>query len=347
VAQHQKNIDIESVVLDKLKAPNVCFLFGAGSSKAAGYPLMKELVEIAAREAQSDPTIAEALRASSACTIEDQLDKLFGQLRSPNLSQVSEADLRKAVDHILNVIFAECSKSASLDAHEKFVVAVQNRMSAKKQIHTFTTNYDMLFEWAADQARVHCINGFVGIQTRTFDPGQFEIRPARFVEPYGSGKTRAAFCPAFYLYKVHGSVSWVYDGDLIREAKVVSGAQRERGQLMVFPTPKKYLDVSQSPYSDLFTRMSDILNRKQTVLVSLGFGFGDAHIKALVERCLKDNTFILVVLSKDMLPTFDSFASGSNVVIVSENETIIGGRRYSVRNDLWDFSSFADAFAKS
>jgi hypothetical protein len=339
--------NVEKAILGRLKGPNVCFLFGAGSSKSVGYPLMSELTRIAATKAQTSYRVSGALSALTGSTIEEQLEELLGQLRSPRLSQLSEDTLRETVDHILDVIFDECSKPAPLDVHRAFVRAVFQRMNDRKHIHTFTTNYDMLFEWAADSEMAHCVNGFVGVQSRTFDPSQFEVRPTRFVPQARGAHARLALCPSFYLYKLHGSVSWLSDNGNVREIQIVPAARRRPGQLMVFPTPQKQKDTCQSPYADIFTRMGEILNRKQTVLVTLGFGFGDMHIKALIEQCLKDNTFILVVLSKDISPTFDSFLGHKNALLVTEKDVVIDGVRYKSRSDLWDFTRFVELFSRS
>jgi hypothetical protein len=178
-------VDVEKEIATRLKAPNLCFLFGAGSSRLAGYPLMSELTEIASDTARKKTHVSKALDALSGTTIEDQLEELLGQLRSPDLSQMSEPVLRESVEHILDVIFEECSKPAPLDTHQTFVRAVFNRVSDKRQIHTFTTNYDMLFEWAADREMIYCVNGFYGIQARTFDATQFDMRPAIFINSMG------------------------------------------------------------------------------------------------------------------------------------------------------------------
>ncbi|MDI6855138.1 MAG: SIR2 family protein [Deltaproteobacteria bacterium] len=333
--------DIYEHIRAKLNAPNVCFLFGAGSSKCVGYPLMSELTQIALDKAKSKPDVSGVMKKLSGCTIEEQLEELFGQLRSPGLSKLDEHVMRETVEHIYDVIFEECSKIAILNHHKKFVRSIYGRMGERKRFHIFTTNYDMLFEWACDHELIHCINGFLGVQCRIYDPNQFDIRPARIIQTRRSGASARLF-PCFCLYKLHGSVSWITDGITIKEVQLTPGAKRQYGQLMVFPTPQKYSETYKTPYMDMFTRMRDILSTKQTVLITHGFGFADAHIKPMIEQCLNDNTFILIVISKDMLTSFESFKYNKNVSIITEDVTIIGGKEYSINNNIWDFSNFVN-----
>ncbi len=342
------NLNPSKILSNTLVSPNICFLFGAGASKSVGYPLMKELTTLATERPDTTHPVRDVLSRLKGRTIEEQLDELYGQLRSPALSQISPDLLQESTDHILNVIYDECAKPAQIDAHRAFVRAVVQRQSAKKRIHILTTNYDMLFEWASDAERLLCVNGFFGVQARMFDSTQFDLRHARVVQ--GSrlfGSPAVTFHPCIELYKLHGSVSWISDGESITEIPILFGTKRAPGQLMVFPTPHKIAETWTSPYSDLFARMADLLHVRQTALITLGFSFADSHFPPIVEKCLADNTFILVILSKDMLPSFDVFRPFRNAIIITKDLTIFGGQEYQIETDLWTFPRFVDVYAGS
>lgn len=340
--------DIGKLLLNKLASPNVSFLFGAGASKSVGYPLMSELSALARQNLPLDDPLQKTLSRLKGRTIEDQLAELYGQLRAPSLSRIPEKDLQACIDHMLDVIYAECAKPASIDAHRRFVSSVAQRTTEKRHVCIFTTNYDMLFEWASDAERIICVNGFYGIQERRFDQNQFDFRPARVVRQSRLfGGKGIAFHPCLSLYKLHGSVSWTSDGESVREIAVLPGSGRAPGQLMVFPTPQKTSETWKSPYSELIARMAELLGERQTALITLGFGFGDAHFMPIVEKCLSDNTFILVVLSKEMLPSFEPFKTHRNATIITESITVIEGKEYTVPSDLWSFPQFVELYATS
>jgi hypothetical protein len=42
-----------------------------------------------------------------------------------------------------------------------------------------------------------------------------------------------------------------------------------------------------------------------------------------------------------------TFCSCSNAMVVTQQETVIAGARYSVKSDLWEFSHFVDMFCRS
>jgi len=333
---------------NKLGSPNVCFLFGAGASKSVGYPLMSELSALARERLCVGDPLLEILSSLSGQTIEDQLGELYGQLRSPSLSRIPQEALKASIDHMLDVIHEECVRQAPIDAHRAFVKGAVERVSDRKRVHVFTTNYDMLFEWACDAERIICVNGFFGLQQRTFDAGQFDLRPARVVQrsrPFGG--RGVAFHPYIPLYKLHGSVSWTTDGVTIHETIVRPGARRAPGQLMVFPTPQKTNETWKSPYSELHSRMGQVLAVRQTSLITLGFSFGDAYFASLIEKCLSDNTFILVVLSKNMHPGFDIFIPHRNATIITETVTVVEGKEYQTSSDLWSFPCFVNLYVGS
>ena len=51
---------------------------------------MTELTEIIFQKAKKNKNVSETLKALTGRTIEEQLEELYGQLRSPSLSQIKE-----------------------------------------------------------------------------------------------------------------------------------------------------------------------------------------------------------------------------------------------------------------
>lgn len=137
-------------------------------------------------------------------------------------------------------------------------------------IEIFTTNYDLLFEEAFERARAPYFDGFTGGREPFFDPVSVASNdlPARWTR----------------LWKLHGSLGWrVNDED-----GVIRTGQSDATHL-VFPEHLKYDQTQKAPYSALLDRLRAFLRTPDTLLISIGFSFADAHIAARVDEGLAGN----------------------------------------------------------
>jgi hypothetical protein len=57
------------------------------------------------------------------------------------------------------------------------------------------------------------------------------------------------------------------------------------------------------PYSELFRRFGSAIAQPQSVLFTIGYGFGDEHVNALIRQALAIPSFTLVVI--DPAPSSD------------------------------------------
>lgn len=137
-------------------------------------------------------------------------------------------------------------------------------------VEVFTTNYDLLFEQAFERARQPYFDGFVGGCTPFFDPSSVAKNdlPPRWAR----------------LWKLHGSLGWDLspDGDVTRIAK-------SDAPYCIFPENMKYEQSRKAPFSALFDRFRAFLMEPDTLLITCGFSFSDAHITAVIEECLVAN----------------------------------------------------------
>lgn len=136
-------------------------------------------------------------------------------------------------------------------------------------IEIFTTNYDLLFEEAFERARTPYFDGFTGGHAPFFDPVSVasDDLPARWSR----------------LWKLHGSLGWALEG-----SAVVRGRGRTATQL-VYPDHLKYELTQKQPYSALFERLRQFLLSPDTLLLTTGFSFRDAHICAVLDESLAMN----------------------------------------------------------
>ncbi|MFN0126900.1 MAG: SIR2 family NAD-dependent protein deacylase [Verrucomicrobiales bacterium] len=137
-------------------------------------------------------------------------------------------------------------------------------------VEIFTTNYDLLFEQALERARVPFFDGFSGANEPFFDPSSVASNdlPPRWSR----------------LWKLHGSLGWSSNA----KGEVIRSGRREATHL-VFPEHLKYDQTQKAPYSALFDRLRAFLMTPDTLLISTGFSFADAHISARIDECLAAN----------------------------------------------------------
>jgi hypothetical protein len=145
-----------------------------------------------------------------------------------------------------------------------------NGISRDYAVEIFTTNYDLLLEEAMEKARTPYFDGFSGSKTAFFDPSSISSNdmPPRWIR----------------LWKLHGSINWSKNSN----GEVVRGDGAGEGT-MVYPSHIKYDQTQSAPFSSLFDRLKNFLLEPDSLLLTTGFSFADAHITAKLDECLSEN----------------------------------------------------------
>lgn len=150
------------------------------------------------------------------------------------------------------------------------VVSWINGISRKYGVEIFTTNYDLLVEQALERSRTPYFDGFSGSHNAFFDPSSISKNdlPPRWVR----------------LWKLHGSIGWeqTANQEVIRVPKSSNAS-------MVYPSHIKYDQTQAAPFSSLFERLKNFLLEPDTLLISTGFSFADAHISSKIIESLLAN----------------------------------------------------------
>jgi SIR2-like domain len=137
-------------------------------------------------------------------------------------------------------------------------------------IEIFTTNYDLLLEEAFEAVRAPYFDGFAGGREPFFDPVSVASNdlPSRWTR----------------LWKLHGSLGWCAGegGEVIRTGN--SSASH-----LVFPEHLKYDQTQKAPYTALLDRLKAFLSTNDTLLITIGFSFSDAHVAARIDEGLAGN----------------------------------------------------------
>jgi len=137
-------------------------------------------------------------------------------------------------------------------------------------IEIFTTNYDLLFEEAFEAVRAPYFDGFTGGREPFFDPVSVSGNdlPPRWTR----------------LWKLHGSLGWKAN-----EKDEVVRTGNNTATHLVFPEHLKYDQTQKAPYAALFDRLRAFLTTPDTLLISIGFSYADAHISARIDEGLAAN----------------------------------------------------------
>lgn len=321
------------------------FLFGAGTSKEAGYPLIGDLTNTVISNLRPPMKITlDEILAAKAITydptkgspnieiLSDLVTEYFITTQEPKYGDL-ESEIRKLiVEAILSV------SNPDLTHHVRFLEALKRRAHGTcSTVTILTTNYDVLFELAAGEVGVRIETGFDGPLRRVFDPGVFDLARGTI------DKTRFTHRNELHIniIKLHGSVSWVKDENRIIESGLdLHSSTIERA--IILPRRRKVMDTLSEPFDQLFTRASRTLGTNCQFVVACGFSFGDKHINdQLIFPKLNAGKIRLTALCGeepdclDELKRFTPFHAGFPAnCFIDQKDTGAG-------TDLWKFSALS------
>tara|TARA_R110001583_G_scaffold103172_1_gene250325 strand:+ start:1242 stop:2429 length:1188 start_codon:yes stop_codon:yes gene_type:complete len=186
-----------------------------------------------------------------------------------------------------------------------------NGINRDYAVEIFTTNYDLLLEEAMEQARTPYFDGFSGSKVAFFDPSSISSNdmPPRWIR----------------LWKLHGSINWSRNdkGEVVRNNAGDDGT-------MVYPSHIKYDQTQSAPFSSLFERLKNFLLEPDSLLLTTGFSFADAHITSKLDECLNENksSAIFAFQYKSLEEEFfavDAAKRRPNLSVYCKNGAVING----------------------
>jgi NAD-dependent SIR2 family protein deacetylase len=201
-------------------------------------------------------------------------EKLYGTIK------YEDKFLKKELE---NKISKACELLLSPKApHKDFLRKITARKNNDTRIQLFTTNYDTLFEQAANKAGLVVIDGFSFTHPREFSGKWFDL------DIVNRDKTRLkqeeSFLPeVFHLYKLHGSLNWTKSNERIIQQNNPSEP------LIIYPANEKYESSYEQPYFEMMSRFQQALRKEDTLLVIIGYGFKDKHINNVVTEAIEQN----------------------------------------------------------
>lgn len=325
------------------------FLFGAGTSVEAGYPMMADLtrkvvgaLSSSEREAMDEVLTANSISFNSADS-------------TPNIEAIADLVIAHSINsgHVrflhleerLRVIVTEtilAVAAPNLDHHIRFLSLLKQRAYGQAAcIYIFTTNYDVLFELAGSHAGVGVETGFIGSIERYFDQ-------QRFTTACGSLQSQSRFAEhpvlTVRLIKLHGSISWLARNGTVFERHPASIGPADQ-RVMILPRRRKVMDALQPPHDSLFTVISRVLGADCKYIVSCGFSFGDDHINQnLLLPAVTSGKIRLFALCAEETVGMASMKSASAFSAGFNLSGISAGFTHDTGTDCWKFSKFVNLF---
>ncbi len=327
---------------------NIGFLFGAGTSYAAGYPLTWELTKKVLQSLGQDQ-----LDLLKSILSKEDLE-LESETGSPDIEVISDilnkhkniggiekietliSDVKSNIINCLNSV-----TEVNYEYHLQFFQAIKRKLAnSKTSVWIFTTNYDLVLETAAAMAGLPVVNGFEGVNLRYFDIRNLRLQRGLIA----NSKFEPIPEPTIRIVKLHGSISWMKDqGTIFERFTKIDNSN----PCLILPQRTKVVDTLESPYDSLFRYTSEILGTNCEYIVSCGFSYRDQHINEhLLIPKLRSGKINLFALSKEMnddiqrLSQFGAFKFGSEDSIKTGTFTLDEG------TDLWDFKKLVNLISK-
>lgn len=336
---------------------NIGFLFGAGASFNAGYPLMPKLtLEVIAKLAQNEVELLDSLVEKS---LNRKVDKVNGDPDIEVISDIIEAAIFAAdkkdtvYDQLLSaqtsirnkiVEILSSTEKPCLDNHIRFFNALNRLLSGRSEpVWIFTPNYDLLFEIAASLAKVPLFNGFFGTSLRFFNIQTLDLMLGVIDGQRFSPLTQ----PLFKLIKLHGSLDWWKDGTTVFNTQSPKQIQNDINRVMILPQRRKVSETLEAPFGDLFRFSDKIIGTRCKYLVSCGYGYGDEHINGtLLLGKLQQAKIRLTAFTKSDTPNLEPLKNLPSFSFGNETSMKKDGKVQNIGTDLWQFDKFVDLLCK-
>ncbi len=329
--------EINESLSEAMNARHVAFLLGSGCSSLEdgpngqrGIATMRSLaVEFAGgveQENANDPiflTATEKRHLKQEFGIDvtklpfaENLERLMEVLYSWKFAFESRNDRKNqrllalaqtAVKRVKRFILMRCTKGAFtngdervLELYESFYRKLVYRDSSLPRPWIFTTNYDLFNETAMDRLGLPYSNGFSGSVERRFNPSVFRYALGEQLDV--SSKRWTPVDGFAYLCKLHGSVNWLVDHNGFFPVRELQACAPDADAVMIYPTPAKSAASFAIPYSSLLREFQHRIVREQSVLIVIGYGFGDDHINDVIYQALTVPTFRLIAFAPPNAP---------------------------------------------
>ena len=325
---------------------NIVVLTGAGSSMDSGgksmFGLWKECCEKIKSIYKSTLCNIKLKEIARNKDIEAFISYITLKEKTEN-EQSNTSNLKEKRQELEKKIRELCTLTLQKDKapHIDFLNKITARKNNDSRVQIFTTNYDTLFEQAANEAGFVIIDGFSFTQPREFSGRWFEL------DIINREKTRlkqeeSFISKVFHLYKLHGSLTWKRENN----GKIIQEKEPDN-PLMIYPSSEKYESSYEQPYFEMMSRFQQALRKEETLLIVIGFGFGDKHIRNVVLEAVNQNpSFQLLIVNYNREGRIYKTDSLKDFFEITEKEDELSVRRNV--NIVFDtFKNFTDNYPEN
>lgn len=314
----------------------LAFFVGAGASMAAGLPGIIQLTKCV-ESSMSSELLPCFKKTQSEVASPDNIELILNRVRlirelladndSLYHNGMSGETVKKLDGAICKSIHeaVNTSRITNIDSHNAFGRWIRSSHDRRDMpIEIFTTNYDLMFEIALEDAMVPYFDGFIGSVNPFFS--------AESVEFDGALKPPRSWCR---LWKLHGSVNWSLKPDLsgsvLRVVRNSANADIGESDLMIFPSREKYLESRKLPFITFQDRLRRFLSNGEGVMFVLGYSFSDQHLNEIMFQALRTNSRLainaLIYGSDGKLPeNIEEFGRQfKNLSIIGPDKAVFGG----------------------
>jgi hypothetical protein len=284
-----------------------------GSEYTTAYAALTEGLNVTLERAPTIEDILSSIR--SKITVMAPADELLGATRVQleDIERALRSTIAKAADPDDSLI------PERLPHHS--LARWISRIDRKVALELFTTNYDTLIERALEDERVAIFDGFVGSHQPFFSAVSLMHADAA----PGRRWTR--------LWKIHGSVNWrrVSASDRSSE-RIVRETANGAGEL-IFPSMHKYDESRKQPYVAMLEHLGRVLGRREeTVLLTVGYSFGDQHINGVLFDALdaRERMHIISLQFEELADEHELIKRARrrhNLLVYGPDTAVVGGVR--------------------
>lgn len=196
------------------------------------------------------------------------------------------------VDNLEKKIAEACNLTldTSNHHHADFISKLTARKPSDPRLQLYTTNYDTLFEQAAQSRGFTIIDGFSFSYPRVFNGINFD-RDIVYRDRTRITNEESFVSNVFQLFKIHGSVDWEQ-----KEGKIYQ-KDNPTNPCIIYPASNKYESSYEQPYFEMMSNFQKTLRKESTLLIVIGFGFADKHIQNVIKDAVAQNpNFHLLVV---------------------------------------------------
>ena len=216
--------------------------------------------------------------------------------------------------------------------HDSFIKGLSNIAKSPSRLSIVTTNYDTLFEEAANALNFTVFDGFSFSSKPRFDVDLFDWFLVKPILNVKSDKVEYKK-NIINLLKIHGSLTWKEEEeDIIRCDKDLN-----QKPIMIFPSSNKYSHSYEKPYFELLSKFQELLKMPNTLFITTGFSFADNHIAKMITQVIKSNPSLTLLATDYSIEADDKTSNWLELISLMENGYRIAFLKGTMANGISDY----------